>query len=270
MLVLAIIGAIAAIPALHLLALKVYQYITRNVFYKDVSCKVLEHRIRGRTWTTRIKIAYTGTTAEAIEDVLLSYHLRLRSPFDRFLNYINIATGYLLCDMRGLATLLGTQHYRFEPPMVHLWKMPKPVKYPTSFFFGLVFLYNVLLMILFLPVGWIILNSGPYGRFSLDSIKENMTITDEGGKVIQLPTILNPGTEIILDFKYKMGLRANGFPINAPYRFLNDFPKRTIRPPKPGDFAWVGRGGINMLMGSRWNRLVVDFSGGVIIGIGSE
>lgn len=270
MLVLGIIGAIGALPVLYLLVSKVYQYVTRNVFYKDVSCKVLDHRIRGKTWTTRIKIAYTGTSSEAVKDVLLSYRLRLPSPYDRFLNYINVAAGYLMCDMQGLATLLGTQHYRFEPPMVHLWKLPRPVKYPISFLFGLIFLYDTLLMLLLPPLGWIMLNSGPYGRFSLDGIMEDMTITNEKGKVIQLPTILHPGTEIILDFKYRMGLKAKGFPVDTPYRLLNDFPKRTFRPPKPGDFVWIGKGGINMLMGTRWNRLVTKFGEKVIIGIGSK
>jgi len=130
--------------------------------------------------------------------------------------------------------------------------------------------YNTLLMLLFPPVGWLVLNSGLYGRFSLDSIMEKMTITDGEGKVIQLPTILRPGTEITLDFKYRMGLRAKGFPIDTPYRFLDQFPRKTIGPPKPGDFVWVGKGGISMLLGTRWSRLFAEFGERVIVGIGSR
>jgi hypothetical protein len=269
-LVLEVLGAIGALPVLYLFISKIYQYVTRNVLYKDMHCRVLDHRIKGKTFTTRIKIAYTGTRSEALEDVLLTYRLKLRSPYDRFLSYVNVAVGYLLCDMQGLATLLGTQHHRSEPPMVHLWKQPRAVKYPVSILVGLMFLYDTLLMLLLPPIGWIVLNSGLYGRFSLDGIMENMTITNEEGKVIRLPTILQPGTEITLDFKYRMGLKAKGFSIDTPYRFLSDFPKRTIRPPKPGNFVWAGKGGISMLMGTRWNRLLAEFGEKVIVGIGSK
>lgn len=266
---LTIIGIVAVIPTIRLIFIKTYLFMKKSIFNKDIYCSVLNHSIRGDKGTTKIKIAYAGTGDDILKGIRFTYLLKLPAPIDRFLAYYNIGIGYITCDMQGLTTMLGTQHYIFEPPMIHLSKMPRFVKYPLSVLIGVWWLYYLLLMSL-IPLGWIFLNWGPYGRFSLDSINESIRIVGVDSKIAQLPIVLKPGTEIILDISYRMGLNAKGFSTDTPYKFLKGFPKRTLRPPKPGNFTWVGRGNISILLGNKWNKLLTELDKRVIIGIGSQ
>lgn len=265
-----VLGAITAIPLISIAVTKIYQFIKRNVLYGDISCGVLKHTIRGKSFNTKIKIAYAGKGNEVIRDILITYELKLFAPIDRFLAYVRIATAYLKCDMQGLATVLGTRDYKTAPMMVHIWKSPKLVKYPLSVINGIFFSYLTALMTITPIIGWMFLNWGPYGKFSLDSVNSSLRISDADGNVIQLPIVLNEGREITLDIHYRMGLNAKGFEINTPYKFLDSLPPRTFLPPKPGMFGWVGRGSINVFIGKRWNRLLTELDKRVIVGIGSN
>lgn len=248
---------------------KGFSFFTRIIFNKDIHSNVLKHRITRTKGTTEIKIAYAGMEDLILRDIRIIYRLNLPAPFDRFLAHYHIGISYITCNMLGLATLLGTQHYKYELPMIHLMKMPRFLKYPLSVFVGVWWLYIVLLMSI-IPVGWIFLNSGPYGRFSLESITKTMKITDHENNNVILPVILKPGTETILNIKYTMGLNAKGFSINTPYRIIQHFPKRTLLPPKPGNFIWIGIPSINVFVGNRWNRLSAELGKREIIGIGSK
>ena len=200
---------------------------------------------------------------------MFTYRMNLPAPFDRFLAYLNIASAYLTCDMRGLTTLLGTEYYRFAPLMVHVWKVSKVIKYPVSVVTGLFLFYITFLMFITI-VGWIFLYWGPYGKFSLDSLSESMKIVNSEGITIQLPIVLNPDTEYIWDIKCKMGLKAAGFKVDTPYRILKRFPPRTFCAPKPGRFTWVGHGTTNLYLGDKWNRLPTELGERLIIGIGRK
>jgi len=265
-----ILAIITALPLIKMAVTKTYQFINRNVLYGDISCSVLKHSTRGKTYNTKIKIAYVGKGSEIIRDILITYELKLFAPIDRFLAYVRIGTAYLMCDMQGLATVLGTKDYKTAPMMVHIWKLPKFVKYPLSVINGIFFLYLTALMTITPILGWMFLNWGPYGKFSLDSVRSSLRISDANGNVIQLPTVLNEGGEITLDIHYRMGLNAKGFEIDTPYTFLDRLPPRTFLPPKPGKFGWLGRGSINVFIGKRWNRLLTELDKRVIIGIGGS
>ena len=264
----AVILAVLAVS--RIVTLNVYRFIRIKILYKDVACKVLKHQIIRTTINTKIKIAYAGSDRDTIRDILFTYRLKLPAPFDRFLAYVQIATAYLICDMQGLSTLLGTEYYTFAPMMVHTWKTPRLVKYPLSVLNGIFSFYMILLMMVIPLIGWMFLNWGPHGKFSLESIASDMVIKDENGNVGQLPIVLNPGDEIILDIRYKVGLNAKGFKIDTPYRFLNTFPARTFGPPKPGNFTWVGKGLVILFLGGKLNRLPIELDKKVIIGIGSQ
>lgn len=263
-----IISVLSGLALLRVIFLNMYRFFKVRVMHKDIAIKVLNHQVKERSFNTRMKIAYTGAGRDIIRDILFTYRLRLPAPFDRFLAYVNIASAYLTCDMCGLTTLLGTEYYRTMPLMVHIWKVPRVIKYPISVVNGIFFFYVTFLMLVIPIVGWIFLNWGPYGKFSLDSLSERMRIVNGEGKNIQLPIVLNPGTELTLEIQCKMGLKAKGFKIGTPYRILNRFPPRTFCAPKPGRFAWVGRGTINLCLGDKWNRLPTELGERLIIGIG--
>ena len=125
-----------------------------------------------------------------------------------------------------------------------------------------------MILMLVIPIGWIFLNWGPYARFSLDSVNESTRIVGVDSQIVQLPIVLKPGSEIILDISYRMRLNARGFSADTPYKFLKGFPKRTLRPPKPGKFTWVGSGNVNILLGNRWNKLQTELDKKIIVGIG--
>ena len=269
MVVLAIAGAIGGAPYIWLLVSRAYGFIRSNVLNTSISCKVLRHSPRGQTYSTKIKLAYVGEKPGILNDILVSYDLKLRPPVRGIMAWVNIASGYLVCDMKGLSTILGTRQYVTQPPMVHLWK--SPAKYPASVLTGLYFSYFLLLGVLLSPtvIPLIFLLAGPYSRFALRSAPGTMTISYADGRDVSLPTVLNPGDELTLEARYKMGLAGKGFPADTPYRFLSRLPRITIRPPKPGNFAWVGKGSISVLGRRGWGRLRVDLGPTVIVGIGS-
>jgi len=272
--ILYIAGAISSIIYVFVLikAIIVWiaNFVNRNMLSRDIVCNVLNYeKKRSPFFTARIKIVYSGSQDNILQDISFDYNLRLPSPFDRFLAWINLTTGYLVCDMAGLTTILGTQHYKYEYPMVHLWRISKYIKYPISFLFGILSLYWLLVMILFLPVGWILLNMGPYNKFSLVSIKESIKIVGTNGTIVELPILLKPRSEIVFNVDYEMGVNAKGFSIDTPYKFLSGYPSRTFRPPKLGNFAWRGKGNIFVHLGSKWRRLRQEYDYNAIIGIGS-
>ncbi len=264
-----IITLLIGLPTIRNSIKKAFSFFTRIMLNEDIHSSVLKHRIIRAKGTTEIKIAYAGMEDLILKDIRIIYQLKLPAPFDRFLAYYHIGIGYITCNMVGLATLLGTQHYKYELPMIHLMKMPRFLKYPLSVLVGVWWLYIVLLMSI-IPIGWIFLNSGPYGRSSLESITETMKITDHEGNNVILPVILKPRTETTLHIKYTMGLNAKGLSINTPYRIIQHFPKRTLLPPKPGNFIWIGILSINVFVGNRWNRLSAEIDKKEIIGIGSK
>ncbi len=94
------------------------------------------------------------------------------------------------------------------------------------------------------------------------------TVVRDSGKIVIFPIVLSQGKELILDFRYKMGINAYGFSNDTPYDFLTTFPKRTLLPPKSGNFCWTAIGHIELLIGNRWNRLSVKLDDRKIIGIG--
>lgn len=247
-----------------------YRLFRTKILHRDIAYKVLVHTFHEKACETRIKIAYAGRDKEIIREILFTYRLRLPAFIDRFLANIHIATAYLTCDMRGLTTLLGTEYYRTAPLMVHIWKAPRVIKYPISVVNGIFFFYVTFLMLVIPVVGWIFLNLGPYGKFSLDSVSHSVTITDENGRAVQLPIVLSPGAELIWNVNCKLGLNAKGFRMDAPYKILDDFPARSFRTPKPGYFAWVGSGSIHLCLGDKWNRLPTELDKRVTIGIGSN
>ena len=258
----AIVSFILVLPFIKNGFMRIYLFIKRDILYGDISCRVLRHTKYRKSFTTKIKIAYVGNE-DFLEDIIFGYQLRYPALFDRILASINIAIGYITCDMNGLTTMLGNKRYRFEPPMVHLWNASKLIKYPVSILYGLTYLYMSLVPI----IGWLFLLWGPYGKFSLESISDSMRIV-AGDKDVKLPLILKRGDEIILEINYRMGINAKGFSNDTLYKFLVGFPKRTLRPPKPGNFTWIGWGGVSMCVGHRMNRVMTEFSERVIVGIG--
>lgn len=257
------------VPFLIVGAAKATRFINRFVRNNDVSCRVLNHHRENDIWSTEIKVAYVGEKPAILSDILFSYELEQPSPGDSFMQWVNIAMGYLTCDMQGLTTILGTKDYEFAPPMVHLWKS-RWTKYPMSVLVGLYFSYFILLALLLSPtlIPLALLGSGPYGRFALSSTASSMSITYAEGIALELPFVLNQGDERILELKYRVGLSAKGFPADTPYQFLTEWPKRTFRPPKPGNFAWRGRGTLSVLGRKGWGRVRMELGDKVIVGIG--
>lgn len=263
-----ILSVLAGLALIRVIIINMYRFLRVRIMHKEVAIRILNYQVKDGNLNTRVKIAYAGSGKDIIRDILFTYRLRLPAPFDRFLAYLNIASAYLTCDMRGLTTLLGTEDYRTAPLMVHTWKVSRVIKYPISVVNGMFFFYVTFLMFIVPIVGWLFLNLGPYGKFSLASLSESMKIVNSEGVNIVLPIVLNPGTELILDIQCKMVLKAKGFKIDTPYRILNRFPTRTFCAPKPGRFAWVGRGTTNLCLGDKWNRLPVELGERLIIGIG--
>ena len=261
-----IVSLILVFPFIKNGVVRLYLFLKRNILYGDISCRVLKHVKYKNSFTTKIKIAYVGNE-NYLEDIKFSYQLRYPAPIDRILASINIAIGYITCDMSGLTTMLGNKRYRFEPPMVHLWNVSKFIKYPLSVLYGLSCLYIITLMLLFPIVGWFFLFWGPYGKFSLDSIPDSMKIIADG-KVVRLPIVLKKGDEVVLEINYRLGMNAKGFSNDTKYKLLDYFPKRTLRPPRPGNFTWVGRGAVSMCVGHRMNREMTEIGERVIVGIG--
>ncbi len=262
-----ILGIVAAIPVIGLIIRKVYQFLSRHLLNTDVACSVLYHKI-GHSCHSKIKLAYSGEKAIVLSDIHLTYKLTLPAPIDSFWANFQIAIGYIVWDMKGLTTVLGTKEYRTEPLMVHRFKWPRFIKYPISTLYGLLFFYILLLEFAFFPLGWLFLFSGPYSKFSLISINQSKIITDENGNLINLPLVLNPGTTMELDIKYKLGLNAKGFETDTPYRYLEKYPRRSFLLPKPGKFVWRGIGNIDMNVGKRLNRLKAVLPDRIIISIG--
>lgn len=265
-----IFGILTGVALLRIIVVNIYRFFKVRVMHKEVAVKILNHQIIDGTFKTKVKIAYTGSNKDILRDILFTYRLKLPAPLDRFLAYVNIASAYFICDMRGLTTLLGTEYYKTAPLMVHKWKVSKIIKYPISVYSGIFFFYGTFLMLIVPVVGWIFLNWGPYGKFSLDSLSQSMKIVNSEGEDIQTPIVLNPGTELILDIQYKMGLKAKGFKIDTPYRILKKFPPRTFCAPKPGRFTWVGLGSADFCLGDKWNRLPTQLGERLIIGIGKQ
>jgi hypothetical protein len=272
--ILSVIGSISSILFLPIVLWSIIRWInnivSRHILNNDIACSVLNYdKNQAPIFTAKIKIAYAGNSDNILEDISFVYYLRLPAPWDRFLAYLNVATGYLTCDMAGLAAILGTQHYNFEPPMIHLWEMPRYIKYPISVLCGIFAFYYVCLMILFIPIGWLFLNMGPYGKFRLVSVKDKTKITDADGAIVELPMLLKASSENIYHVEYEMGLDAKGFLIETPYQLLASYPPRTVRPPKPGSFVWKGKGHILVRLRSKWSRLKVEYDNNAIIGIGN-
>ena len=151
--------------------------------------------------------------------------------------------------------------------MVQVWKS-KLFKYPLSIYMGWQIFYFTLVGLIVFPIGWIFLLSGPYGKISLDSMDKKKKVTNSNGGVIVLPIILNPGDSIELEVEYELGLSSKGFDPGTPMQFLEKLPKRSLAPPKPGQFVWRGKGTINVLVGSKWNRLNIDLPDNVLVSIG--
>jgi len=237
---------IAALPLIvRYLIIKPYRFVNNEVFNKDITYRVLNHKIQGKLWTTTIKIAYTGKGQEFINRIHFFYQLNMPGPIYGYYEYLNLATGYLTCNMMGLTTLLGTEYNRWGFPSVHRWKISKFLRNSMSFLFGLYLFYMILLMT-FSIIGLWVPFSGPFGKFALENSDSDLIITDENGSPVILPKIINPGTEITLECKYQMRLNAKGFRPETPYKFLRRYPKATFCPPKPGNFVWVGRGNIHI------------------------
>jgi hypothetical protein len=237
MFVIAIIGALGGVPYIWLGVLKVCRFIKSNILNADISCRVLRHSLGEGTCNTEIKLAYVGEKPAILSEILVSYYLKLRPRIRGIMAWVNIAAGYLTCDMKGLSTILGTEWYINYLPLVHRWK--SPLKYPISVVTGLYVFYFLLLGVLFVPtvIPFLFLMSGPYGRFTIDSIADTMTLVGADGSKVKLPIVLNKGDELLLKVKYRIGINAKGFPVETPFRFLSDLPKMTVHPPKPGNFA---------------------------------
>ena len=77
-----------------------------------------------------------------------------------------------------------------------------------------------------------------------------------------------PLQEAVLEINYRLGMNAKGFSNDTKYKLLDYFPKRTLRPPRPGNFTWVGRGAVSLCVGHRMNREMTEIGERVIVGIG--
>ncbi len=258
------------IGAIWVIVKNTYRLFRTKILHGDIACRILSHEFNEKISHTRLKIAYAGREKEIVREIMFTYILRLPKFIDRFLASIHIANAYLTCDMGGLATLLGTVDNKYAPPMVHLWKIPKIIKYSVSVYTGFFLFYTTILMLILPVLGWFFLNLGPYGKFSLDSVPNSVIITDDNGRAVQLPIVLNPGVELIWNVNYKVGLNAKGFGVDTPYKILSDFPARSFRTPKPRYFAWVGSGSINLCLGDKWNRLPTELDKKLIIAIGAN
>jgi hypothetical protein len=264
---LTILGILGVIPVLVAIYNRFLPIVKKNVLNQGISCSILEHKIRGRVCNTKVKIAHVGVGKEIIDKVLFTYQMKLPAPLDRFLAYIHIGLAFISCDMNELSLLIGTKYNKAIPVNLHLWNVPKYIKYPISVIFGIYFLYGMLLMFICVIPGWFFLNWGPYGRFSLDSLNESMIIVDQNGNEKNFPIILGE-EELTLDFKYKLGLNAKGFSIKTPFKFLTNLPHKSLLPPKPENFCWIGRGSINLMIAEHWSHLTTKLDNNKIISVG--
>lgn len=259
---------IVALPLIvRYLIIKPYRFVNKEVFNKDITYRVISHKLQGKIWTTTIKIAYTGKVQEFINRIHFCYQLNMPAPIYGYYEYLNLATGYLTCNMTGLTTLLGTEYNKWSFLSVHRWKISKYLRNPISFLFGLYLFYMILLMTVSI-IGLWVLFSGPYGKFALENSDSDLTITDENNNPVILPKIIKSGTEITLECKYRMKLNAKGFSPETPYKFLKHYPKATFCPPKPGNFVWVGKGNIHIYFGNRVNKITEKYGNIEKVGLG--
>jgi hypothetical protein len=260
--IIAIAALVLAVPGFIVLIIRglnrLISIMGRNIFHSDLSVDVIETVRAGKSASTKLKIVFAGRQSIILEDIRVVANLRLSRRLEKLSAWIQLIAGYLTYDLEGIREVTGTKLTIFNFLQIHLFRGPKILIWAFSILYGLYFLYITMIMFIFIPIGWPILISGPYGRFHLIAEHQLVRIRDADSQILlDRPILLRADTETIRLIEYAFRLRAPGFPDNTQVEQITQQVQRSIfRLPRKGQFIWQADETVQVRIRNRWHYSV--------------
>lgn len=240
-----VIGAVPVILILFQVIPRVWSFLYEILRFKNLSIRAIGRTsYRGRP-NIMIKTALVGKEDMIVNEVSMQSKLSYSSRFEGFRGWWRLGIAYVLDDVQGLNTVLGT-----STPYIGLMAVPfhrinkAYIRKPFSFLWGILILYYCIIFLFppFLPI----LFWGPFQELRLFSGNEEVKLSKKGSKVeLERPFILKPGFEKYFTISYTSSslyyafFRSKVILKNAKISYVKEPSKlRGLRLPRNNEFIW--------------------------------
>ena len=256
----AFITLVGAIPILVKWLSVTARFVARNIFHADLSIGVVEPPQGRQRFKAKLKVAYGGKASSIIEDMRVVANLRFLRRWEALAAWTQIIVGYLTYDLEGIRTVTGVRFKPFHYPQIHMWRGPRIFNQSLAIFYGVFMIYMLLLMLAFPPIGWLILLSGPYGRFRLMAQGDLIIIRQPQKETpLNKPILLKGDSETEYLIEYEFRLKAPGFLPDTRICRVSQRPHYTPwRLPHKGQFVWSAEESVELRVKNRWRCYPVN------------